>query len=265
MPNAAPHPPLPGTRPAGARDERDAARRVRDLFSRIAPRYDFLNHLLSLSFDRLWRRRTARSFRHILERPGARVLDLCCGTGDLAFALARAGAAGVWASDFARPMLGRARAKAAAGGPASRAVVFVEADALAMPFPDACFDLVTAAFGFRNLANYEAGLREIYRLLRPGGEVGILEFSEPRHPLFAPLYRFYFTRILPRIGGAVSGSGASYAYLPGSVLAFPAPEELTAMMARVGFTGARFALWTGGIVALHRGGKPWGEGSGAAG
>ncbi|MBI1749866.1 MAG: class I SAM-dependent methyltransferase, partial [Acidobacteria bacterium] len=128
---------------------------------------------------------------------------------------------------------------------------YVEADALNLPFPDGSCDLVTAAFGFRNLANYEAGLREMFRVLKPGGEAGILEFSEPRPLLIRPLYRFYFRHILPRIGGAISGSNAAYSYLPASVLKFPSHEELAALMTRCGFVDARFMLWTAGIVALH--------------
>src|SRR5205807_759796 len=128
---------------------------------------------------------------------------------------------------------------------------YAEADALQLPFPDASFDLVTAAFGFRNLANYQRGLREIYRVLRPGGEVGILEFTEPHGALFGPLFRFYFTRILPRLGGAISGNAAAYSYLPSSVESFPPPEELAAAMSGGGFADVRFELWTGGSVALH--------------
>lgn len=246
-------PPLPGTRPEGARDEREAATRVREMFSRIAPRYDFLNHLLSASLDRVWRRRTAHRFLHILTCPEKRVLDLCCGTGDLGFALGTAGTAPVIGSDFAHPMLVRARQKSLRrrGG-----IRFVEADALRMPFPDGSFHLVTAAFGFRNLANYEAGLREIHRLLTPGGEAGILEFAAPQGSFFGWFYRLYFTKVLPRIGGAISGSQASYSYLPRSVLQFPAPEELRMQMEQAGFTAASFELWTGGIVALHRARKP---------
>ncbi len=290
-----------GTRPAGARDEGEAARQVREMFGRIAPRYDFLNHLLSFSFDRLWRRRVARRFRHILARPGAHVLDLCCGTGDLALAFARAARSAtrahagqppvtVLASDFAHPMLVLAQEKitgwqggihagrvgspdiatvqtggaltpkgrdlsgppgSAAGSASEVCVRYVEADALLLPFPDSSFDLVAAAFGFRNLANYERGLREMYRLLKPGGELAILEFAEPRKSVFAPVYRFYFKKILPRIGGAISGSAAAYAYLPSSVAKFPSPEELSGWMAGVGFLDVHCELWTGGIVALH--------------
>jgi demethylmenaquinone methyltransferase/2-methoxy-6-polyprenyl-1,4-benzoquinol methylase len=258
--DAAQRPPLPGTQPKGVRDEKEASQRVREMFSRIAPRYDFLNHLLSFSLDRLWRRRTARRFLHILRRPGARILDLCCGTGDLTLALERArrrslrepqaSAESVLGSDFARPMLERAAGKAASVGSGAK---FLAADALALPFADASFDLVTAAFGFRNLANYKQGLGEISRVLRPGGEIGILEFSEPRRWPLAPLYRFYFRAILPRVGGAISGSADAYSYLPASVGKFPLPDELAGWMADVRFADVRYELWTGGIVALHSG------------
>lgn len=237
------------------------------MFSDIAPRYDLLNHLLSLSLDRLWRRRTAFALDHILRRPETRVLDLCCGTGDLAMALKRRAThscspgAAIFGSDFAHPMLvraaGKSRGKDAASGAAPVAplgqIHYSEADALALPFADATFDLITAAFGFRNLANYEAGLREMFRVLRPGGEIAILEFSEPSGPFFAPLYRFYFTRILPRIGAAVSGRGFAYSYLPASVSKFPAPEELAGLMTQSGFSSVQFQRWTGGAVTLHRG------------
>jgi len=273
--------PLPGTRPEGTRDEREAAARVRDMFTRIAPRYDFLNHLLSFSLDHVWRRRTAKRFLHILRRPDARILDLCCGTGDLAFALARARArAGdglvggrsfisdisraassgvltpegslslfpIIGSDFVEPMLVRAREKARA---ARRAVVFAAADALHLPFPDASFDLITTAFGFRNLANYEEGLREFARVLKRGGELGILEFTEPSSGPMASLFRFYFKNVLPRIGGAISGNSEAYKYLPGSVSKFPSPPELAALMQRTGFADVRIASWNFGSVILH--------------
>ncbi len=250
---------LPGTRPEGARDEREAGLHVRDMFSRIAPRYDFLNHLLSFSLDKIWRRRTANIFSAVLARPESRVLDLCCGTGDLAFALARRRArlldvAGksappVIGSDFVEGMLVRAKAKAQAGG---QKAIFAGADALSLPFPDASFDLVTAAFGFRNLSNYESGLCEFARVLKPGGEVGILEFSEPEHGLLAGVFRFYFRHVLPRIGGAISGDKQAYAYLPGSVAKFPSAAELRAMMERTGYTDVRIHSWNFGSVLLHR-------------
>jgi demethylmenaquinone methyltransferase / 2-methoxy-6-polyprenyl-1,4-benzoquinol methylase len=249
--------PLPGTRPRGANDDAEAARNVRDMFSEIAPRYDLLNHVLSLSLDRVWRRRTARRFRHVLHNRDAVVLDMCCGTGDLAFALAKqaasgpAGGARIVASDFALPMLNLAMQKLGRRG---LEVSFMAADSLELPFPDASLDLVTAAFGFRNLANYERGLGEIARVLRRGGEVAILEFCEPRSDLLAPLYRFYFKSILPRIGGAIS-SGSAYAYLPASVVRFPPPAELARMMERAGFGEVRFEVWNFGVVGLHAGRK----------
>ena len=252
-------PPLHGTWPEGVRDEREAAIHVHDMFSRIVPRYDFLNHLLSFSLDHVWRRRTARAFLHLLGRPRARILDLCCGTGDLAFALdrVRASALGeapdtgdwIFGSDFVEPMLTRARKKSQAG---HRRVAFAAADALHLPFPDASFDLITTAFGFRNLVNYENGLREFARVLKRGGEVGILEFSEPDSsgPM-ASLFRFYFKNILPRIGAAVSGNSEAYAYLPKSVYKFPSPSELSALMEKCGFSEVAFTSWNFGSVILH--------------
>jgi demethylmenaquinone methyltransferase/2-methoxy-6-polyprenyl-1,4-benzoquinol methylase len=258
--------PLSGSRPEGTQSEQEASQHVRRMFSDIAGRYDLLNHLLSCNLDRAWRRRTARAFDHILRLPQARVLDLCCGTGDLALALARQAAhsgrpgATILASDFAHPMLERAAAKRRAHrGEASAnagGIGYFGADALRLPLPDAACDLITVAFGFRNLANYEAGLREMLRLLRPGGEVGILEFAEPEGPAFGALYRFYFRRILPLVGRAISGSTGAYSYLPASVSKFPPPEMLREMMSRAGFVEARFELWTGGTVALHTGRKP---------
>jgi demethylmenaquinone methyltransferase/2-methoxy-6-polyprenyl-1,4-benzoquinol methylase len=240
----------PGTRPPGSKDEADAARRIRDMFSGIAPRYDLLNHILSMRMDYRWRRRVAQRFHSILARPDARVLDLCCGTGDLAFALASAGEAQVIGSDFAHPMLQLGRRKSQR---AARPVHFVEADSLALPVPDNSLDLVTVGFGFRNYANYERGLREMARVLRRGGEAGILEFCEPRGKVFGPAYRFYFRKVVPRIGGAISGDAAAYSYLPASVENFPEPEELVAMMSAAGFTDVRFETWTFGALALHRG------------
>jgi demethylmenaquinone methyltransferase/2-methoxy-6-polyprenyl-1,4-benzoquinol methylase len=250
--------PAPGTQPEGVTGERAAAQYVRTMFGEIAPRYDLLNHLLSLSMDRLWRWRTARRFHGVLQRPDAQVIDLCCGTGDLTLALERRASPAapvaltrrILGADFAQPMLVRAAAKASRARSATK---YLAADSLSLPFADASFDLVTAAFGFRNLANYQHGLEEIARVLKPGGEVGILEFSAPRWWPLAPLYRFYFRRILPRIGGRISGSAGAYAYLPGSVAKFPGPEELARWMTHAGFGDVKFETWTGGIVALHRG------------
>lgn len=249
---------LEGTRPEGARSEQDAARRVREMFSRIAPRYDLLNHVLSLQMDRLWRRRVARRFHAILERADSRVLDLCCGTGDLTSALAQSARARVFGSDFAHPMLVRAIQKMPGSALEGRNAPpgnsrFAEADALNLPYGDGRFDLVTSAFGFRNLASYERGLREMFRILRPRGEVGILEFAEPRGGILGPIYRFYFRRVLPRLGAAISGDAAAYSYLPQSVARFPSPEDLADLMKSVGFSEVRYEIWTTGIVALHRG------------
>jgi demethylmenaquinone methyltransferase/2-methoxy-6-polyprenyl-1,4-benzoquinol methylase len=249
--------PLPGTRPRGTTDEQEASRRVRDMFTRIAPRYDFLNHVLSFSLDRIWRRRTAQHFRHILRRPEARILDLCCGTGDLTFALDRTRSAAldpaerrlpIVASDFVERMLARAREKAAG---ARSGALFAAADALQLPFADSSFDLITTAFGFRNLANYEDGLREFARVLRRGGELGILEFTEPGAGPLGGIFRFYFRQILPRIGGAISGDKEAYAYLPGSVSRFPSPGDLAALMERTGFGEVHIASWNFGSVILH--------------
>jgi len=248
----------PGTRPKGARDEREAAARVRAMFSRIAPRYDFLNHFLSFTQDHKWRRQTARRFSSILRHTGTRVLDLCCGTGDLAFAFDRvrlrsirdpmAHRFPIVGSDFAEPMLGRAREKARGR---SRAVTFVAADALKLPFPDESFDLVASAFGFRNLANYEQGLREMARVLKRGGTAGILEFSMPRRGALAALYRLYFRRILPVVGGLISRTREAYSYLPDSVSNFPSPAEISALLEKSGFTGVRVFSWNFGSVVLH--------------
>ena len=251
---------LPGTRPEGARDEADAAAHVREMFGRIAPRYDLLNHLLSLDIDKVWRRRVARAFRTVLDDANARVLDLCCGTGDLAFAFRREAPNGaqISGSDFVPEMLIRARAKAVAFGVA---VEFVEADALQLPFADASFDLVSCAFGFRNLANYERGLSEILRVLKPGGAAAILEFAEPPGRVFSALYRFYFRNVLPRLGGMISGNASAYSYLPSSVSKFPPPEELKSDLERAGFVEVRFERWTGGIVTLHTAHKARSAGS----
>ncbi|HEY1204348.1 MAG: class I SAM-dependent methyltransferase [Bryobacteraceae bacterium] len=233
-------PPAEGTAPPGAAGEEEAARWVRGMFGRVARRYDFLNHLLSFNLDRRWRARTVRELRAALERPGARVLDLCCGTGDL---LVTRGGLGI---DFCHPMLLAARGK-------RPGAALVEADALALPLADRSFDVAATAFGFRNLANYEKALREIERVLKPGGVAAILEFSQPPSALFAALYRFYSRRILPAVGGALSGERGAYEYLPESVRKFPSADRLADMMREAGFVEVRFERLTGGIVALHLG------------
>jgi demethylmenaquinone methyltransferase/2-methoxy-6-polyprenyl-1,4-benzoquinol methylase len=247
-----------GTRPEGAHDEAGAARRVREMFGAIAGRYDFLNHFLSFSCDRWWRRRAARRLRSAL-REGGRVLDICCGTGDLAFAIERVARSygrrpiEICGADFVHPMLVRAREKGKSRGSGA---IFLAADALELPFADAAFDLVAVAFGFRNLASYAGGIAEFRRVLRPGGTLAILEFAEPRGALFGGLYRLYFAKVLPLIGGLISGSRQAYAYLPASVGRFPSPENLAAQLASGGFARVRFERWMGGIVALHLAERP---------
>jgi demethylmenaquinone methyltransferase/2-methoxy-6-polyprenyl-1,4-benzoquinol methylase len=253
--------PVKGTRPEGAVSEADASSKIREMFTQIAPRYDLLNHLLSLQLDRLWRVRTARRLKFILDRPDALVLDLCCGTGDLAFALARAGRARVVGADFAHTMLVRAREKSGVQAqPAHQttptSMPFFEADALRLPFADASFDVVTTAFGFRNLANYEAGLREIQRVLKPGGTIAILEFTEPPDGLLGDFYRWYFCKVLPKIGGLISGEQAAYKYLPNSVARFFRPPELAGLMTAVGYNSVDYRVWTLGTVALHAAIRP---------
>ncbi len=246
--------PARGAEPPGATDEQSASSAVQTMFNSIAPRYDLLNHVLSANIDRLWWRRTARAFKHILEKPDATVVDVCCGTGDMTLALLRlrpAEGKPVLAIDFAHAMLVRAREKFSSPEFSSRRATAIEADALHMPIADNSVDLITTAFGFRNLANYEAGLREMHRVLRPGGELGILDFSEPEG-LLGDLYQFYFRHILPRVGKALSGSAASYAYLPRSVRRFPPPKEMLAMMRICGFPQASWTPYTFGIAGLYR-------------
>lgn len=238
-----------GTEPEGATSEQDAAQKVREMFTRIAPRYDLLNHLLSGQMDKRWRARTARELQPILGRADAVVLDLCCGTGDLAFSLARGAKARIIGADFSHTMLVRAREKSA-----GRAQ-FLEADALRLPFADGAFDLVTSAFGFRNLANYEEGLREIWRVLKPGGTLAILEFTERAPGVFGEMYRFYCGKILPVIGGMISGDAKAYRYLPKSVARFFRPEEFAGVMRGVGYEEVRYLLMMMGTVGLHMGEK----------
>jgi len=253
--------PAKGTLPEGAHTEADASRQVREMFTQIAPRYDLLNHLLSGQLDRLWRARTARRLRPILDRADAVVLDLCCGTGDLAFSLARGSRARIIGADFSHAMLGHARQKSGAlrsssePMPLAATLQFLEADALRLPFADNSFDLVTTAFGFRNLANYEAGLRETRRVLKSGGSVAILEFAEPPAGLVGNFYRFYFRNILPRLGGLISGDSSAYTYLPLSVSRFLRPSELATLMANVEYASPKFEVWTFGTVALHTASK----------
>jgi demethylmenaquinone methyltransferase/2-methoxy-6-polyprenyl-1,4-benzoquinol methylase len=222
------------------------------MFARIAGRYDLLNRTLSLGVDRLWRRQAVRAAG---ELRGRLVVDACCGTGDLALDFARAGAR-VVGVDFTAEMLERAVPKLAGRGPAR---VLVQGDALELPLSSACADVASVAFGLRNLADRERGLAELARVVRPGGIVLVLEFTAPPPGLFGALFRFYFTRVLPRVGGLVSGDAAAYRYLPDTVLAWPPPEELRVDMERAGLERCGFRRLGGGVACLH-----WGSRRGSA-
>jgi demethylmenaquinone methyltransferase/2-methoxy-6-polyprenyl-1,4-benzoquinol methylase len=229
------------------------------MFDAIAPRYDLLNHLLSAGIDRLWWRRTARALRPILARPEAVVLDLCCGTGDMTLALDKLRpqpqltthnlqltTAPILALDFSRNMLALAQPKFA-----GRNIHAIEADALHLPFADASIDLVTCAFGFRNLASYPEGLAELYRVLRPAGQIAILDFNQPTG-LMGALYSLYFKRVLPLLGRLISHDPAAYTYLPESVARFPRPPRMIDLIAAAGFTAPTWTPYTLGIAGLYR-------------
>jgi len=222
------------------------------MFSRIAPRYDFLNHFLSLRRDIAWRNATAKELRQVLGQQGSVAVDVCCGTGDLAMALARYAVGTVVGTDFSPPMLRLARDKVRRSG---GTVLFLEANALCLPFADGSLNVVSVAFGFRNLASYDAGLREMHRVLKPGGRAAILEFSTVRWPVFGPVFRFYLHHILPRVGTWISKVSGPYQYLPQSVSLFPDQEQLAAAMREVGFVEVRYRNFLGGVAALHLGRK----------
>ena len=240
-----------GASPKGAETPEAAAAAVRDMFTSIAPRYDLLNHVLSFNVDRLWWRRAARTFSSILARPDSQVLDLCCGTGDMALALRRRAnaSASIFGADFSHAMLRLATRKSR-----GTTLRWIEADALRLPFPDGRFDLAASAFGFRNLADYDAGLSEILRVLKAGGECGILDFGEPKG-LFGKFYRFYFRRVLPKVGTLISGVKGPYLYLPASVERFPDPGAMLERMRAAGFRAASWTPYTFGIAGLYRGKK----------
>ncbi|WP_432432204.1 ubiquinone/menaquinone biosynthesis methyltransferase [Granulicella arctica] len=244
-----------GARPVGARDEATAASAVQQMFDTIAPRYDVLNHVLSAGVDRWWWCRTARAFRPILQRTQSAVLDLCCGTGDMSLALLKHRPAGsdvapILAVDFSHNMLMRGAAKFA-----SRNIIPIEADALHLPIAPGSLDLVTSAFGFRNLANYEEGLAELFRVLRPGGQIGILDCNQP-DGLVGVLYSLYFKQVLPKLGGLISGDSSAYSYLPASVERFPRPPRMLQLIREAGFTDASWTSYTFGVAGLYRATKP---------
>ena len=244
-----------GARPVGATSDQDAAANVQQMFDIIAPKYDLLNHILSVGIDRWWWSRAARTFRAILERPEAVALDLCCGTGDMTLALLkhRPGSsfdAPILAVDFSHQMLSRGAEKFSPHN-----IIPIEADALHLPIASNSIDLVTSAFGFRNLSNYEAGLAELHRILRPGGQIGILDFNQPTG-LTGSLYNLYFKQILPRFGGLVSGDPAAYTYLPESVARFPRPARMIELIVSAGFTNSTWTSYTFGTAGLYRATKP---------
>jgi demethylmenaquinone methyltransferase/2-methoxy-6-polyprenyl-1,4-benzoquinol methylase len=243
---------MKGTTPAGVATEQEVSRWVRSMFGRIAPRYDLANHVLSLNLDRHWRAKTVDRLAEILQRPSARTLDLCCGTGDLLIALQSKSASTVMGSDFCHPMLTAAYEKL---NRRRWTNPLFEADALNLPLADHSLDLVTVAFGFRNLADYQAGLAEMHRVLKPAGVAAILEFSQPGGAVFGKLYGFYSRKVLPWIGGALSGSRDAYSYLPSSIEKFPSAEDLALRMRSAGFRAVQFIRLTGGAVALHLGTK----------
>jgi demethylmenaquinone methyltransferase/2-methoxy-6-polyprenyl-1,4-benzoquinol methylase len=216
-----------------------APRDVETMFDRIAPVYDLMNRVMTAGLDRRWRRLTAEA----VVRPGDRVLDACCGTGDLALADLRAGGA-VTGLDFSQRMLDRARRK-------STAIVWTRGNLLDLPFADGSFDAATVGFGVRNVEDPERALSELARVLRPGGRLAILEITTPRGPL-RPFYALWFDRIVPLLGKLLRG-GAAYTYLPASVRRFPGPEELAAAMEQAGFRDVGFRLLGAGIIALHVG------------
>jgi demethylmenaquinone methyltransferase/2-methoxy-6-polyprenyl-1,4-benzoquinol methylase len=227
------------------------------MFDSIAPNYDRLNHVLSASVDRLWWWQTARRFKAVLANPDAAVLDICCGTGHMTRALLRGrpkGSRPILAADFAREMLARGARQfgSASAGSSEAYAIPIEADALHLPLRPESHDLIVSAFGFRNLVNYEAGLREFLRVLKPGGQLGILDFSEPGG-LVGAGYRVYFRRVLPAVARIIGGKEGAYRYLPASVGNFPPPEEMLALMRAVGYANCHWQPYTFGIAGLYTG------------
>ena len=226
------------------------AGRVREMFATIAGRYDLLNHLLSLNIDKKWRRLVVNRVRAKIVARESLILDVACGTGDLSLMLFEIDGARVVGTDFCRPMLSIAAEKVPAG------VRLIEGDALSLPFKDATFDAVTIAFGLRNLAGVESGLKELRRILKPNGWVAVLEFSRPSNALLRPLFGLYFRKILPLLGGVISGSRGAYSYLPASVSRFPDQQQLGSLMEQAGLDQVSFENLSGGIAALHLGRRP---------
>jgi demethylmenaquinone methyltransferase/2-methoxy-6-polyprenyl-1,4-benzoquinol methylase len=231
-----------------------AAQSVQGMFDAIAPRYDVLNHVLSAGIDLTWWWRTAHVLKPILARPDAQIVDLCCGTGDMTLALLRhrpstSSTVPILAVDFSHEMLSLGKAKYR-----DKNVIAIEADALHLPLSDASADLISAAFGFRNLVSYEDGLAELFRVLKPGGEMAILECNQP-DGLTAQLYNLYFKKILPWVGGMLSDKMA-YSYLPASVERFPRSARMLELIRQAGFQSASWTSYTFGVAGLYRASKP---------
>lgn len=241
-----------GTTPPGTSDEQGASRWVERMFARIAPRYDLLNHLLSFNIDRRWRKVLLQKVAPVLENPHARILDLCCGTGDVLLDFQKVAKARIYGADFCHPMLTATQRKAHNQG---FGALLAEADALTLPMAEDSLDLISISFGFRNLTNYRAGLVEFHRVLRPGGRLAILEFSHPANPIVEAGYGLYSQVVLPLVGALVSGSREAYDYLPDSIRKFPQAGQLRELMRSAGFAQTEFHLLTGGIAALHLGTK----------
>jgi demethylmenaquinone methyltransferase/2-methoxy-6-polyprenyl-1,4-benzoquinol methylase len=229
------------------------------MFGGIAPKYDFINHLLSFNVDRRWRRALLRRLRPVLDRTEATVLDLCCGTGDVLIDFKNVSKARIIGADFCHPMLVSAKQKIVQCG---FTPLLIEGDALQLPVASDSLDAIAISFGFRNLANYAAGLNELHRVLKPGGAVAILEFSHPQGGFMKATYGFYSKVFMPIVGAAVSGSREAYTYLPDSIRKFPRAPELEQMMRDTGFNETRVELLTGGIAALHIASKSAAGGAG---
>jgi demethylmenaquinone methyltransferase/2-methoxy-6-polyprenyl-1,4-benzoquinol methylase len=252
------HERVTGARPVGVTDPDAVAQNIQQMFDAIAPTYDRANHILSAGIDRYWWSRTARSVSAIMRRPEAVVLDLCCGTGDMTLALDKhrppsskaSPVAPILAVDFSHVMLSLGAEKFKGHN-----IVPIEADALHLPIASNSVDLVTSAFGFRNLASYSDGLAELHRVLRPGGEIAILECNQPDGPI-GSLYLFYFRRMLPTLGGIISGTHRAYAYLPDSVERFPRPPRMKELIAAAGFVNPTWTSYTFGTAGVYRAIKP---------
>ena len=225
------------------------AGRVREMFGRIAGRYDLLNHLLSGNVDKRWRRVVANRVRAGISAE-ALILDVACGTGDLSLSLFESTGARVVGTDFCRPMLSIAAEKL------PKQITLVEGDALSLPFKDSSFDVVTIAFGLRNLSDVNSGLRELRRILKPQGRVAVLEFSRPSNSVLRGLFGIYFRNFLPLLGGLISGSRGAYTYLPASVAKFPDQRQLAGLIEQAGFDQVSYENLSGGIAALHVGRRP---------